>query len=145
MDIPYIINYKFYLFEHDFQKNELWEIFELDAEYQKLLDLKKKVINNFNTLEPYLNEKIFHNMKEKCIDNAKTIQDLQDMMDYINYNKDKYLPKDMSWIKVLTECWEMIKFELNNLDITAIELFMNYWGCRKARAPTFPLDSLFSA
>ena len=43
-----------------------------------------------------------------------------------NESLDKYLPKDMSWIKVLTECWEMIKFELNNLDITAIELFMNY-------------------
>ena len=37
-----------------------------------------------------------------------------------------FLPKDMSWIKVLTECWEMIKFELKKLDITAIELFMNY-------------------
>ncbi len=42
LDIPYIINYKYYLFEHEFQKNELWEIFELDTEYQKLLEFKKK-------------------------------------------------------------------------------------------------------
>ena len=94
LDIPYIINYRYYLFENDFQKKELWEIFELDAEYQKFLELKKKVMNNFNALEPYLNEKIFHNMKEKCIDNAKTIQDLNNMMNYINFNKDKYLPKE---------------------------------------------------
>ena len=77
LDIPYIITYKIYLFE-DLQKKELWEIFELDKEYQKLMELKKKVINSFNSLEPFLNEKIYHNMKEKCIDNAKTIKDLQE-------------------------------------------------------------------
>ena len=94
LDIPYIIYYKFYLFDHEFQQNELWEIFELDAEYKKLLDLKKKVINNFNQLEPFLKEKIYHNMKEKCIDEAKSIQSLKNMMNYINYNKEKYLPKN---------------------------------------------------
>ena len=47
LDIPYIITYKFYLFEHDFTEKELWEIFELDYEYQKLLELKKKVMNTF--------------------------------------------------------------------------------------------------
>jgi len=51
-------------------------------------------MNSFATLEPYLNEKIYHNMKEKCIDNAKTIQDLKNMMEYIDYNKDKYLDKN---------------------------------------------------
>ena len=90
-DIPYIITYKYYLFEHELQRKELWEIFELDKEYQKLMDFKKKVINNFNTLESYLNEKIFHTMKEKCIDNAKTMQELTNMMNYISYNKEKYL------------------------------------------------------
>ena len=91
LDIPYIITYKYYIFEHDLSKRELWEIFELDKEYQKLMDLKKKVINNFNSLEPFLNEKIYHNMKEKCIEKAKTFQDLKNMMNYINYNKEKYL------------------------------------------------------
>ena len=95
MDIPYIITYRFYLFEHEFQEKELWEIFELDYEYQKLVELRKSVMNKFSALQPYLNEKIYHNMKEKCIDNAKSIQDLKSMMNYINYNKDKYLPKDV--------------------------------------------------
>ena len=91
LDIPYIICYKYYIFEHELQRRELWEIYELDKEYQKLMDLKKKVINNFESLEPFLNEKIYHNMKEKCIDNAKTLQELKNMMNYINYNKEKYL------------------------------------------------------
>ena len=90
-DIPYIITYKYFLFEHELQRKDLWEIFELDKEYQKLMDLKKKVMNNFNSLESYLNEKIYHNMKEKYIDNAKSVQELDNMMNYINYNKEKYL------------------------------------------------------
>ena len=46
---------------------------------------------------------------------------------YNNYEElDIFLPKNMSWIKVLTECWEMIKFELKKLDINSIEIFMNY-------------------
>jgi hypothetical protein len=92
LDIPYIITYKYYIFEHDLTKRELWEIYELDKEYQKLMELKKKVISNFEALEPYLNEKVFYSMKEKCIDNAKTVQDLKNMMNYINYNKEKHIP-----------------------------------------------------
>ena len=91
LDIPYIVTYKYYIFEHDLTKRELWEIYELDKEYQKIMDLKKKVMNNFNTLEPFLNEKIYHNMKEKFIENAKSAQELRNMMNYINYNKEKYL------------------------------------------------------
>ena len=89
LDIPYIITYRYYLFEHEMQIKDLWEIYELDKEYQKLMDFKKKVMNNFNALESFLNEKLFHNMKEKCIENAKTIQDLNNMMNYINFIKEK--------------------------------------------------------
>ena len=64
------------------QIKDLWEIYELDKEYQKLMELKKKVMNNFNTLESNLNEKIFHTMKAKYIENAKTIQGLNYMMNY---------------------------------------------------------------
>ena len=35
-------------------------------------------------------------MKEKCIDNAKTIQELKNMMNYISYNKEKYLSSDIN-------------------------------------------------
>ena len=90
LDIPYIITYKYYIFEHEMQIKDLWEIYELDKEYQKLMELKKKVMNNFNTLESNLNEKIFHTMKAKYIENAKTIQGLNYMMNYINFIKEKY-------------------------------------------------------
>ena len=46
------------------------------------------------------------------------------------YNKNEelndYLPKNMSWIKLLTECWEMIKIELKKNGIISIYNFMNY-------------------
>ena len=158
LDIPYIINYRFYLFEHEFQANELWEIFELDTEYQKLVELRKKVMNNFNSLEPYLNEKIFHNMKEKCIDNAKTIQDLNSMMNYINYNKDKYLPKnikpDDEFILPVRKSAFNIQFNadlekaaerfcLNSNDIASnIELIKNKESLSKLLHPPVPDISL---
>lgn len=28
---------------------------------------------------------------------------------------DKYLPDKMNWIQVISECWTMIKYELNKL------------------------------
>ena len=154
LDIPYIINYKYYLFEHEFQKNELWEIFELDTEYQKLLEFKKKVLNNFNTLEPYLSEKIFHNMKEKCIDNAMTIQELNSMMTYINYNKDKYSSKELKPddefispvrrsvfnFKFSKELEEKVKsFCLNSNDIASnLELIKNKENLNKLLHPPVP-------
>ena len=154
MDIPYIINYKYYLFEHEFQKNELWEIFELDTEYQKLLEFKKKVINNFNSLESYLNEKIFHNMKEKCIDNAMTIQELNSMMTFINYNKDKYFSKEIKPddefifpvrksifnFKFSLELGKQVeRFCLNSNDIASnIELIKNKENLSKLLHPPVP-------
>ena len=49
---------------------------------------------------------------------------------YKIYNETKsfdiYLPKKMSWIQVISECWRMIKYELNKLGINSIDLFMNY-------------------
>ena len=154
LDIPYIINYKYYLFEHEFQKNELWEIFELDTEYQKLLEFKKKVINNFNSLESYLNEKIFHNMKEKCIDNAMTIQELNSMMTFINYNKDKYFSKEIKPddefifpvrksifnFKFSLELGKQVeRFCLNSNDIASnIELIKNKENLSKLLHPPIP-------
>ena len=39
---------------------------------------------------------------------------------------NKCLPDNMSWINVITDCWTMIKNELNKLGINAIEIFMNF-------------------
>ena len=39
---------------------------------------------------------------------------------------DKYLPRDMKWAEILSECWNLIKNELLKEDIYSIEEFMNY-------------------
>lgn len=39
---------------------------------------------------------------------------------------DKYHSDKMNWIQVISECWAMIKYELNKLGINSIDLFMNY-------------------
>ena len=39
---------------------------------------------------------------------------------------NKCLPDNMTWINVISDCWTMIKNELNKLGINAIEIFMNY-------------------
>ena len=41
-------------------------------------------------------------------------------------NLDKYLPEKMSWTQVISECWNMINYELNKLGINSVDLFMNY-------------------
>ena len=88
-DVPYIVTYKNSVYEPDFNKKDVWDIFEYDKEYQKLVELKNKVNRNFAFLENVLNEKTFRNMKEKYIDNAKTIQELKNMLSYIEYIREK--------------------------------------------------------
>ena len=44
----------------------------------------------------------------------------------INKNLDRSLPKNMKWIEVLSECWKMIEKELNELGISAIDIFINF-------------------
>ena len=39
---------------------------------------------------------------------------------------DKFLPKDMTWIEIINECWNILKIELLKLNIYSIEQFMNY-------------------
>jgi hypothetical protein len=39
---------------------------------------------------------------------------------------DKYLPKGMSWVDTLYECWNILKNELLKENIDSIEKFMNY-------------------
>ena len=45
-----------------------------------------------------------------------------------NNNKElnQYLPTNMSWMKILSGCWQLLKNELNKIGISSIEIFMNY-------------------
>ena len=63
---------------------------------------------------------------------------------------NKCLPDNMSWIQVISDCWTMIKNELNKLGINAIDIFMNYifsdlfslLNKRKSLNSYFELDEL---
>ena len=39
---------------------------------------------------------------------------------------DKYLPKEMSWMETLNECWTILKNELLKINIYSIEAFMQF-------------------
>ena len=43
-----------------------------------------------------------------------------------NKKFDSFLPKNMSWIRMLTTCWKLLEKELYKKNINSIELFMNY-------------------
>ena len=46
---------------------------------------------------------------------------------YTNNTKyDNYLPEKMDWLGVISECWELLKLELNKIGINSIDIFMNY-------------------
>ena len=93
-------------------------------------------------------------MKEKCIDNAMTIQELNSMMTYINYNKDKYSSKELKPddefispvrrsvfnFKFSKELEEKVKsFCLNSNDIASnLELIKNKENLNKLLHPPVP-------
>ena len=39
---------------------------------------------------------------------------------------DKYLPRNMSWVETLYECWNILKNELLKENIDSIDKFMSY-------------------
>ena len=43
-----------------------------------------------------------------------------------NKKFDSFLPKNMSWISMLTTCWKLLEKEFYKKNINSIELFMNY-------------------
>ena len=43
-----------------------------------------------------------------------------------NIKFDSFLPKNISWVDMITKCWELLKEELYKKKINKIELFMDY-------------------
>ena len=118
-------------------KNKLKEI-----NYMTIEEYKKKYIINDKDIK---NEKgVFINTNKNNFKNDKKIvRNLSQIsfriLNYILYshlffarlvtNKkdfDKYLPKDMSWVETLYECWNILKNELLKENIDSIEKFMYY-------------------
>ena len=43
-----------------------------------------------------------------------------------NIQFDRFLPKNITWMEIIHECWELLKIELSKQEISEIEIFMNY-------------------
>ena len=118
-----------------YSKKKLSEInyMTLD-EYMKKYNEKN---NNEKGIYIYLNKNYFKN-------NNKVVRNLSHIsfriLNYILYSHlffarlvtkkpndfDKYLPKGMSWVETLNECWIILKNELLKENIDSIEKFMSY-------------------
>ena len=122
-----------------FKKEEIAEQRELNYNYMTIDDFKKEYIE-----KKFMEEKGIVQIDEDYLkkDN-KIIRNLSQvsyrLLNFILYshlffaklyteNKkfDNFLPKNMNWKKILTECWELLKIELNKNNISTIEVFMNY-------------------
>ena len=132
------------------KRENYFRIFKNETEMK---DKKKSIITESMTLDSFQKkyiEKYF--IKEKGITsvnenhfkkNNKVVRNLSQisyrLLNFILYSHlffarlytdntkfDKFLPSNMNWMDVLSECWEHLKKELNKKNITVIELFMNY-------------------
>ena len=120
-------------------KEEILEQREINYNYMTIDDFKKIYIE-----KNFMEEKGIAQIDEDYLkkDN-KIIRNLSQvsyrLLNFILYshlffaklyteNKkfDNFLPKNMNWKKILTECWELLKIELNKNNISTIEVFMNY-------------------
>ena len=88
LDIPYIVMFKKYIYDPELSVNNIWKIFELDRKYYEIVQYKKIVNNQYNNVKNLMHENQYTFMREKYINDAKSINDLKNMEEYINYIKE---------------------------------------------------------
>ena len=84
-DIPYIIFYKKYIYEPELTQENIWKIFQLDRDYQEIINYKKLVLNQLNSIKKFIPQNEFSYIKDKYINEAQNIFELKNIEDYINY------------------------------------------------------------
>jgi transcription elongation factor SPT6 len=136
-DIPYIITYQRNLYEPELEP--IWKIFDYDNEWNKLFEMKinlKKsfeIVRNIAIDDPKKADIIY----ERYIENAKSINELQDIEVYIEFLKDLYF-EEFNYIneenKILrpnksSQIQNFRKFKIDEysrkFSISAYELSMN--------------------
>ena len=118
--------------------------YEAEKNSEKYNSMSLETFKDNYILPEFENEKGIQNSDEDFfLKDSKVVRSLSQIsyriLNYIMYSHllfyklyketkifDKYLPDKMNWIKVISECWTMIKYELNKLGINSIDLFMNY-------------------
>ena len=88
LDIPYIVYYRKYIYEPEMDQKDVWKLFELDREYQEIKSYRKEVLKKFEIVKQFLNEETYNFMKQRYIDNAKSIEDLKNMELYIKFQRE---------------------------------------------------------
>ena len=88
LDIPYIVFYRKYIYETEMNQKDVWKLFELDREYQEIKSYRKEVLKKFEIVKQFLNEETYNFMKQRYIDNAKSIEDLKNMELFIKFHRE---------------------------------------------------------
>jgi hypothetical protein len=123
----------------DIEKNKTKRVKLKSINFMTLSQFKEKYID-----KSFINEKgIYKADKNGFKNDEKIIRNLSQisyrLLNFILYSHlffarlitdkndfDKYLPKGMSWVDTLYECWNILKNELLKENIDSIEKFMNY-------------------
>jgi transcription elongation factor SPT6 len=88
LDIPYIVFYRKYIYETEMNQKDVWKLFELDREYQEIKSYRKEVLKKFEIVKQFLNEETYNFMKQRYIDNAKSIEELKNMELFIKFQRE---------------------------------------------------------
>ncbi len=96
-DIPYIVTYKRNIYEPELAPKDVWKIFELDREWNKLYELKQQISKTFEIIKrDALSEDISDIMQLRYIENAKSITQLNDIEVYIEFLKEMHEFQNLS-------------------------------------------------
>jgi transcription elongation factor SPT6 len=90
LEAPYIVYYRSMNLEPELNVAEIWKIFELDKEWNKLSDYKENIRKQFAQVRNSLEENKAEVFESRYIDHAKTIRELNDVEAHIHYLKEFY-------------------------------------------------------
>ena len=127
--------------------DEIKKLKKIETKKKKLEEINYMTIEEFKKVyvsKQYENEKgVFKSDENNFKNDKKIIRNLSQisyrLLNYILYihlffarvitdkkDFDQYLPKKMSWIQTISECWNLLKNELQNIKIDSIDEFLHY-------------------
>ncbi|CAI2361702.1 unnamed protein product [Moneuplotes crassus] len=95
-DIPFITTYRYHLYENYLQRSEIYEIYELDLEWEHFRKTKESLLKRFAQVQDQIQGK---EEIEHCIENSITTSDLHDISQYLTFRMN-FMPTFQS---VVTE------------------------------------------
>ena len=87
-DIPYIAYYKRIVFETELNQADIWKIFELDKEWIKFNENKKKIEKAFEVVKHYIDEPKYFPIEKRFIEGTYSNTELKDVEGFIEFIKE---------------------------------------------------------